>query len=765
MADNKNNNNQNVEVTFSRDLGLFDASMIGIGAMIGAGIFVLTGIAAGEAGPGAILAFGLNGVVTLLTALTYAELASAFPEAGGGYAFIKRAFPGPVGFASGWMLWFSYIVACALYALGFGAYFWEFIHSYFPFLSDFVFGLMGHEAAVTGMTVLVCAGFIYLNAKGTAVTGKVENIITLAKLVILFVFIVFGLKVIFGAPTEAMRGFTPFLPKGFSGVVLAMGLTFIAFEGYDLIATVAEEIKSPEKTIPRATMISLGVSITIYLLIMFVCIGAIRPEDGSASWEFLGRYQETAIVRAAATFMPVFGIALIIFGGLLSTTSALNATIMASSRVAFSMSRDKMLPRPIARIHPRQRTPHIAIYVTGVLVVVMAVAFPIQVIGSAASLMFLLTFALVNLSLIALRRKHPETRAAFRVPIYPHVPILAIILNLYLAVYQYNFDARSWYITVAWIVAGLFIYFLFFEKATSEDMPQVLDVSQSTAESEYDYRILVPLHNPDHVEPLMDLAAPIAKANAGELIVLGVVDLPQNTPIHEGMRFVHHKTPLLKEAVNYGQKIGVPVRTSLQIAHRVSDGIIAAAEQQKASLVLMGWKGWTSTRDRIFGEVTDRVVRHAPCDLITVKLKGTLKLDSVLIPTAGGPHASLAAEYVGSLQQAYDTTVAVCNVVKSGASERDHEIAIEWIDKTIARTGLAGEVEKRVMESDHIAGGLVKAGGDYDMIVLGASREGLFSSVLLGEITERVARHSRKPVMIVKRYEGAVKSLIRKVLG
>jgi amino acid transporter/nucleotide-binding universal stress UspA family protein len=764
MKDAKQNNNE-FEVSFSRSLGLFDACMIGIGAMIGAGIFVLTGIAAGEAGPGALLAFGLNGVVTLLTALTYAELASAFPESGGGYAFIKRAFPGPVGFASGWMLWFSYIVACALYALGFGAYFWEFIHSYFPWFSELVFGLLGQESAVVLMTVVVCLGFVYLNTKGTAVTGKVENIITLAKIFILIIFISFGIKVILGAPTESFRAFTPFLPKGFTGVVLAMGLTFIAFEGYDLIATVAEEIKSPEKNIPRATMISLAVAISIYLLIMFVCIGAIRPEEGSASWEFLGRYQETAIVKAAAAFMPVFGVALIIFGGLLSTTSALNATILASSRVAFSMSRDKMLPRSMAKIHPRKRTPHVAIFVTGAIILIMAVVFPIQVVGSAASLMFLLTFALVNLSMIALRRKHPEVKAAFRVPVYPHVPILAILLNLYLALYQYNFDPRSWYITIGWIIAGLFIYFLFFEKVTEEDRPQVLDVTQSTEESEHAYRVLVPLSNPDHVQPLLDLAAPIARAQQGELIVLGVVDVPQNLPIHEGMRFVHHKTPLLRDAVSYGQKIGVPVRTGIRIAHRVSDGIIAAAEQQKASLVLMGWKGWTSTRDRIFGEVTDQVVRHAPCDLITVKLKGPVELNSVLMPTAGGPHASLAAEFIGHLQQAYETKVAVCNVVPTGAGFRDREIALEWIDKTIARTGLEGVVDKRVMESDHVAGGLVKAGADYDLIVLGASREGIFSNVLLGEIAEKVARHSRKPVMIVKRYEGVVKSLVRKIIG
>jgi amino acid transporter/nucleotide-binding universal stress UspA family protein len=765
MANSNKANNQDFEVSFSRSLGLFDASMIGIGAMIGAGIFVLTGIAAGQAGPGALLAFGLNGAVTMLTALTYAELASAFPEAGGGYAFIKRAFPGPVGFASGWMLWFSYIVACALYALGFGAYFWEFVHAYFPSVSDLVFGVLGHQVAVVMMTALICVGFISLNAKGTAVTGKVENVITLAKIVILSVFIMFGIKVILGTPTESFRAFSPFLPQGFTGVILAMGLTFIAFEGYDLIATVAEEIKQPERNIPRATVISLCVAISIYLLILFVCIGAIRPEDGMASWQFLGKYQETAIVEAAAAFMPAFGVALIIFGGLLSTTSALNATILASSRVAFSMSRDKMLPVSMSKIHPVKRTPHVAVLVTGAIVLIMAVAFPIQVVGSAASLMFLLTFALVNFSLIALRRKHPEVKSAFRVPVYPHVPLLAIALNIFLAVYQYKFDPRSWFITIAWIVVGLFIYFLFFEKATEEERPQVLDVTQATAESPYEYRILLPLHNPDHVEPLLDLAAPIAKAKDGELIVLGVVDVPKNLPIYEGMRFVHHKTPLLKQAVTYGQKIGVPVRTSIRIAHQVSDGILAAAEQQKSNLVLMGWKGWTSKRDRMFGEVTDQVVRHAPCDLITVKLTGSLELNSVLMPTAGGPHAMLAAEYIGYLQKAYDTRVAVCNIVPATASDRDREVALQWIDKTIARTGLEGVAEKRVIESDHVASGLVKAGGEYDMVVLGASREGIFSSVLLGEITEQVARHSRKPVMIVKRYEGVVKSIVRKVIG
>jgi len=757
---------QPVHVAFSRDLGLFDASMIGIGAMVGAGIFVLTGIAAGEAGPAALLAFGLNGVVTMLTALSYAELASAYPEAGGGYSFIKKAFPGPVGFASGWMLWFSYIVACALYALGFGSYFWEFVATYLPSASTAVVGAIGHQSAVVLMTAVISVLFIALNAAGTAVTGKAENIMTVAKILILGVFVLFGLKAILAAPAQSLTQFHPFFPTGMTSVVLAMGLTFIAFEGYDLIATVAEEIKSPEKTIPRATFISLGVAITIYLLILFVCIGAIRPEDGTASWQFLGRYQETAIVKAARAFMPAFGVALIIFGGLLSTTSALNATILASSRVAFSMSRDRMLPAVISRIHPLRRTPQMAIYVTGVVVLAMAVAFPIQVVGSAASLMFLLTFVLVNISLIALRRKAPGTPSSFHVPFYPYTPIAAIILNLFLAVYQFQFDPRSWFITAVWISIGLFIYFVFFGKAAQEEAPKVLDVTEPAgAVSGASFRILIPLHNPDHVTPLIDIAAPIARAHGGEIIALAVVDVPRSLPIHEGMRFIHHKQPLLRAATAYGHKIGVPVRTTMRIAHRVSDGIIRAAEKQKASLIVMGWKGFTSTRDRILGEVSDQVLNYAPCDLITVKLSGPARFERILMPTAGGPHAGLAAEFVGYLQKETGAGVTVVNVVPPGSDAATREAAHHWIDRTLADSPLEGKVDRLVIESNRVASGLVKAATDFDLLVLGASREGLFSSVVVGDIPEKVARYSRGPVMIVKCYEGRVKSLIRKVMG
>jgi len=543
-----------------------------------------------------------------------------------------------------------------------------------------------------------------------------------------------------------------------------MGLTFIAFEGYDLIATVAEEIKDPEKNIPLATFISLGVTILIYLLVLFVCIGAIQPPSGT-SWQFLGKYQETAIARAAENFMPAFGVALIIFGGLLSTVSALNATILASSRVAFSMSRDKMLPESLGEIHKVRRTPHIAIGVTGVIVIGIALLFPIHVIGSAASLMFLLTFSMVNLSVIALRRKFPELKAGFRIPLYPYTPIAAMVLNILLAIYQYKFDPRSWYLAGAWIITGLFIYFVYFEKIQAGQMPQVLDVNPAERSHASTFRILIPLANPDNVIPLMDLAIPIAKAMKGEIIVLGIVDIPINLPVYEGMRFIHHTTPLLRNAVKYGKEQGVETLQSIRIAHNVWDGILQAAESEDASLVLMGWKGYTSTRDRILGEVTDKVVRYAPCDLIVIKLMGERPVKRILFPTAGGPHSILAAEYLGCYCDAYDYTVDGAYVVRPDADEAARISAQRWVEKTTRLTGLAGRVNTRLIKGKQVASAIAKTAREYDLVVMGASNEGVFSNALFGEIPERVARYATTPVMIVKRYEGPVKSIIKRVLG
>jgi amino acid transporter len=478
------------------------------------------------------------------------------------------AFPGALGFTAGWMLWFAYTVACSLYALGFAGYFWEVFHKYTPGLAAGLFGALGHRLPVIVVTLLVGVLFIALNVRGAEVTGKAENALTVSKLVVLVIFVYYGLKRVAAAPAAAAANFNPFFPVGAGGVLVAMGLTFIAFEGYDLIATVAEEIKEPEKNIPRATFIALAITITMYLLILFVSLGAVSSAEGP-TWQFLGRYKETAIVRAAENFMPAFGVAIIVLGGLLSTLSALNATVMASSRVAFSMARDRWLPLEMARIHPERRTPGVAIVVTGALLLVMAVTLPIETVGSAASLIFLLTFALVNLSVIALRRKAPDIERRYRVPFYPATPILGIVLNVFLALYQFKFQPMAWYVTAGWIVVGLLVYFAYFEKLSAEVEPQVLVPELVRTRQEKKYTVFVPLHNPDKVKTLLDFARPIAQARGGRIFAATVVHVPRQLSIHAGMRFAHHQEALLRAAREYAAEHGIEIETRTIIAHNV----------------------------------------------------------------------------------------------------------------------------------------------------------------------------------------------------
>ncbi len=763
-------------VTFARGLGLFDATMIGVGAMIGAGIFVLTGLAAGVAGPAAILAFLLNGFVTLLTAFSYAELASAIPEAGGGYSYIKKAFPPWIGFLSGWMLWFAYTVACALYALGFGSYFWEFFHKYTPAFSlrmqtALTFWPGSHVALVTLAVGVVLLG---LNYRGAEITGKAENVLTVSKLVILSVFIGFGLWQAFTHPDMVSASFTPFFAQGAGGVIVAMGLTFIAFEGYDLIATVSEEVREPERNIPKAIFIALGVTMVVYLLIIFVSLAALPPESGKASWQLLGEKGETAIVEAAKAFMPSFGVAVIVFGGLLSTMSALNATIMASSRVAFSMGRDRMLPGALARIHPRSRTPHVAIVVTGVILLGLAVSFDVAVVGSAASVMFLLTFTLVNLSVLVLRTDRTIKRR-YTIPLYPWPPLLGAVMSVFLAAYQVNLGPeglRSWAVSLAWIGTGLAVYLAFFRTQAVERLPQILDPDAGREPSPIpvvDYRVLVPVYNPNNVDLLLGIACRLARTRGPrvEVVAVSIVEVPFQLKISEGLKFVPEREAVLEAAENVGKAHNVPIRTEVRVAHNTASAILNMAHSEEADMLIVGWRGGPKKKDTVFGSVVDRIIDCAPCDLMVVKFDPTIRLPfkNILLPTAGGPNARFVARMVEPIV-AEDGTVTVTGVARPGGGEEAEAKARKGVADTLAELSFDIDGDRKLLHGRSVTDAIVREGNDgpYDAVFIGAAGVDLFKRVMFGRIPEQTARACSKPVILVKHYEGA-KSWLNRFLG
>jgi APA family basic amino acid/polyamine antiporter len=442
------------------ELGLLDATMIGMGAMIGAGIFVLTGLAAEIAGPAAILVFALNGAVTAFTALSYAELAASIPKSGGGYAFVREIFDDFASFIMGWMLWFAYMIAGALYALGFAPNFLELLH---------VYGVVPPPEQVGAVAVPVIdatlplafllafvavLGLVALNAVSTAASGSVETIFTIIKVSILVVFVAFGLT----SPMFSGAEFQPLFPQdsGAAAVLPAMGLTFIAFEGYDLITTVTEEVQNPRENIPKAIFISLAVTVVVYLAVVSVAVGTLGAQD-------LADAGEAGIATAATSFMPTGlpiiqnGGALIVFGAVFSTLTALNAVVIASSRVAFSMGREGQLLPSFGQLHHRYGTPFVAILASAV-VMLGSVALPTQSAGNMSSLFFLLSFIIVNVAVIRLRRERPNMNRPYEMPFYPVPPLIGIALNLLLTVvlveYLLRTDPLALALSAAWILLG-----------------------------------------------------------------------------------------------------------------------------------------------------------------------------------------------------------------------------------------------------------------------------------------------------------------------
>ena len=226
-----------------------------------------------------------------------------------------------------------------------------------------------------------------------------------------------------------------------------MGLTFIAFEGYEIIAQSGEEVINPMRNIPRAIFISIAVVVVIYVLVAFVAIGAVIPPNGLAVWDFLAQEREVAIVSAAKQFMPAGGI-LILISGIASTMSALNATIYSSSRVSFAMGRDHNLPKVFSRIHARMHTPYWAIFLSAILIIGMALALPLEEVAASADIMFLLMFA---------------QQRGFHVPAFPWPPVIGIVTNVALALFlAYALGIRVAAVSLGWMIVGALLYWGYF---------------------------------------------------------------------------------------------------------------------------------------------------------------------------------------------------------------------------------------------------------------------------------------------------------------
>jgi amino acid transporter/nucleotide-binding universal stress UspA family protein len=729
------------EVRLSREMTLLDATLIGVGAMIGAGIFVLTGIAAGVAGPALILAFVLSGVIALLTAMSYAELGSCFHDAGGGYLWVKEGLPKWNGFLAGWMSWFAHAVACSVYALGFGAYFDEVMLELGTSLPDW-----GFLSPAKLLAVVVALFIAYVNFRGASETGKLGNIVTMTKILILGVFIAFGLHVLLNRP-DWTSALTPFMAKGWGGVFSAMGLTFIAFEGYEVIAQCSEEIRNPRRNIPRAVFLSLLVVIPIYILIAVTSLVAVQP-GSTTPWDYLAKYKETALVQVARNFFIGGGV-MLLFGGLISTISALNATVFSSSRVAFAMGRDRNFPSFFSKVHRKNATPHWAILISLLIIVLMAVSLPIEDVASAASIMFLLLFLQVNVAMIRLRKKRPDLDRGFRVPLFPILTIAGILMLLLLAAYMVQYSPTAWVVTAGWIGAGLLIYRFY---AANREIKHAQKVRTLERLESKQYRILVALSKSDYAIGLNHIAMAVARGNNSEIVFLHVIEVPEGKPLIAGFEEQTQAVQLLNEVALPVAEAGFNVRTMVRVSHRISQGIVETAEEEDCNFIILARQKRLSFLKRFFSSVIDSVIQQSPCEVAV--LHGTLPKEGVhrlLLPFGADIHTQLAVEITPQLVNYFHCQARVVVVFEPNVPAARRERQIARIKELMATNGF--EAELKVVHDADILTGVTQESRAADLVVMGGRRGDVMKLLLGGSLGQEITEGADCPVLWLTEYE------------
>ena len=569
-----------------RTLGLLDVVMIGIAGMIGGAIFVLVGPAIGLAGSAVIIAFIINGIITLFTAMGYAELGSAMPEAGGGYLWVREGLPRPNAFISGWMAWFAHIVAGSLYAVGYGS---------FQFSLLEMLGIIGDQPilGIIHLDKLIAVGsiaaFTYVNVKGASQTSKLGIIVTVVQLGTIFALIGAGFLTISNNPEWNSNILSNFAPIGIAGIVAAMGLTFIAFEGYEIIVQTGEEIKNPKKNIPRAIFISLTLVVLLYCLVAFVSIGAIFPQNigDIPAWKFIGQNGDLGISKAAELFLP-YGFFIILAGGIVSSLAALNATTYSSARVAFAMGRHYNLPYQLSKIHHKFKTPYVATIISGILMAVVAYALPLGQIALAAGVIFLLLFLQVNISVITIRNMYGDKlHYGFKTPFFPFVPIIGVIVKLGLAIYLLITEPFSWVISALWIAIGFAVYRIHtFRKEIDHYAPIITSEGDLTRK---DFRILIP-YTPENPDRLTKYAIRVAKENHGEINILRVITVPRQTPLSAGIAFTESAARAFEPLEKIIDKENILNHYFVRISHDPTEAILSTIEEQRIDLLITDYE-------------------------------------------------------------------------------------------------------------------------------------------------------------------------------
>lgn len=699
-----------------RTIGLFGATSIGVGAIVGGGILALAGVAFAAAGPSAIVAFMLNGVIAYLTVLTFAELSARFPQSGGTYTFAKRVLSVRAAFTLGWIVFFASIVAGVLYALGFAEYARVGLAEVWP-------SLPGWLAARPGALLLAAAAIAFYTVTLARSPGSGGNWATIGKVAAFAVLIAAGLAVLFGRPTgDVVDKLVPFAPGGLAGIFAAMGFSFIAFQGFDLIAAAGGEIKDPGRTIPRAMLLSVTIAMVVYLPLL-VIIATVGVPAGQSVSAIATASPATLVAVAAQNFLGALGFWLVVVAALLSMLSALQANLYAASRIAFSMARDRTLPGRLGVLTDKGIPVQALLGSMALMLVTMLVLPDVAAAGAAAGLIFLVVFTLAHAIGLLARGRASERPLPFKTPFFPVVPIVGGILCAVLAVFQGVVVPVAGMIVLVWVLLGLGIYLWLFARDASlvDALTEARDPTLVTMRGRSPL-VLAPIANPGNAEAMVAVASALAPRQMGRVLLLNVVTRFGSDPATR----LANAQEVLHQSLASALEAGYAPEALTTLAEDAWDEIARVAQVHDCESLLLGLAHLDREDTR---EQVNRLISAVDSDVVILRAQPGWRLEQVrevLIPIAGrGHHDTLRARLLGTIARTSDARITYLRIVPASTTDASLARTQRSLDRFAATTQAAGDFgayRAVVVRSDDVFATLSERAADYDLMVVGLQR-------------------------------------------
>ncbi len=717
-----------------RQLNLIQVIMLGTAGTIAAEIFVLTGHAAGIAGPNTVIAMIIGGLLTLSVALNYCELATAYPVTGGAMTYVRKGFGNNlIMFLVGSLDGFSSTFYAALSAVGF-AYSLQIFLPFIPIIP-------------TSLAIIVVVGFLHI--RGVSKAGNLQILLGVILLVVFLTFTILGLTRETGFSWETFYSGSILFENKSIGAVIGRMLTTIAliynaFVGFEVIADDAEEVINPSRNLPRGILISLGITTVIYTLITFVVIGVVPYTQLAGS--------ETALTDAARIFWPRVGIPLMGLTGLIATLTSINTAMLSATREFFSLGRERIWPIAFTRLS-HWRTPYVAIlfvlFSSGVIAIIGLVDFLSFI--SSAGYMFVLFWG--SLALIRLRKRFPNLERPFKVPFYPLTVYLAVAGSVLIIAFA---DPQALLFLGLLLLTLTMIYYLmryFHHRSVLR-----LQIEQKLGGG----RILVAAIEPKTAVELVSLATRMAEPQEDTSVcVLSVGKIPaalsnksSEALLEKAEKFQKN---ILKLTAPIAQKRNVPIYTKYKLQPNVESAIANEIESPTpVRMVLLGWPSQTR-KVRLPNNIIKQVMMSTPVDVGVLRDRGLNGLKRILVPVGTGPHARLALKIAGNLAAAESVEVMAMRLMPENLdqeAQEDHLLHLqEIIEEELGQ--MPNNFRTKTVASDSIAYGILDEVNQnpYDLLIIGASENVYSPKFVFGALNDTLIEKVTCSMLIVREYQ------------